>query len=122
MRFAFDMNGSYVANTGYIMPTESLWLLAVLNSELIEFLLCQITNVPRGGFLKLHTNSTIRLPIVTPETSLQRRLESIAKIGVNGEPVDDEEVNDIVYWQYGLSKEDVALIKSWFERRSLTSQ
>ena len=40
---------------------------------------------------------------------------------VNGEPVDDDELNDMVYWLYGLSEKDVALIKDWFERRSLTA-
>ena len=120
VRFAFDMNGSFLANTGYIMPTESLWMLAVLNSELIEFLLCQITNVPRGGFLKLHTNSTIRLPIIQPESALQSRLESVAQSGVSGDHVDNDELNDMVYWLYGLSQSDIALVKDWFERRSLT--
>ena len=118
VRFAYDMDESYLGNTGYIMPTDSLWMLAVLNSHLIEFLLCQITSSLRGGFVRLIHQYVSRLPVVSPDATLQLRLTAIAQLGVSGETVDDE-LNDIVYWLYGLSERDIGLVKSWFERRSL---
>ena len=119
VRFAYDMDEGYLGNTGYFMPTDSLWMLALMNSDLIEFLLCQITSSLRGGFVRLIFQYIIRLPIVVPESNLQLRLAAIAQSGVDGEPVDKDGLNDLVYWLYGLSENDVALVKGWFERRSL---
>lgn len=61
----------------------------------------------------------IRLPIVTPDTSLQRRLDSIASVGIAGEPVNTDDLNDTVHHLYDLSPADIALIEEWFQRRSL---
>ena len=121
VRFSYDISGSYINDRCHIMPSGMMWMLTVINSELFEFLLCQITNSLRGGFMQLFFHCTTRLPVVTPDATLQRRLESIAHAGVNGEPVDDDELNDMVYWLYGLSEKEVALVKGWFERRSLTT-
>ena len=104
------------------MPTDSLWMLALMNSEPIEFLLCQITSSLRGGFLQLNHQFTTRLPIVAPDITIQRRLEAVAQSGMNGDTVEDDELNEIVYWLYGLSDRDVALVKDWFDRRSLSAR
>lgn len=119
VRFALDMEESYLGNTGYMLPTDMLWLLGVLNSDLTEFLVCQITGSLRGGFVRLIHQYISRLPIEVPEATLQRRLTDIAQWGANGETVDDDELNDIVYGLYRLSQSDIALVKNWFERRSL---
>ncbi len=121
LRFAFDPNGSHLGNTTYVMPINSMWLMAFMNSDLAEFLLCQITNALRGGFLRLFTQCTTRLPIVTPNPGLLRQLECIARTGVAGESVDTETLNDMVYSLYGLSSSDTKLINDWFQRRSLRS-
>ena len=119
VRFSFDTDGSYVNNKCYNMPVDFMWMLSIMNSELIEFLLCQIGNALRGGFLQLYSHYTSRLPVITPDMALQRRLESIARQGVRGETVDYDELDDMVNWLYGLSDMDVALVKDWFDRRSL---
>ena len=121
VRFAYDTSGSYMNKTSYSMPSGSMWLLAILNSTLIEFILCQITSSLRGGFLLMAHDHTTRLPIVTPDSVLQHRLDSIASAGIAGEPVDTDELNDIVRHLYDLSPADIALINDWFQRRSLTS-
>ena len=119
VRFCFDANGRYVNNKCYVMPINSMWMLAVLNSDLVEFLLCQITSSLRGGFMQLYYHYTSRLPIVPPTSGLQCNLESIAHTGIAGEPVDTNELNEIVHHLYNLSPADVALINDWFKRRSL---
>ncbi len=121
MRFAYDIKGSYLDMTCFTMPTESRWLLATLNSELTEFLLCLLTSSLRGGFLRPKRQYMTRLPIVTPDGGLQRELEAMAEAGVAGEPVDTDALNALVYDLYGLSQSDRALIGDWFERRSLTT-
>ena len=117
-RFSFDENGQFVNNATFFSPTDLVWMLSLLNSRLIEFLLCQIANSLRGGYLQLFTQYTTRLPIVSPDASLQSRLKSIAHAGMNAEPVNYAELDDIVYWLYGLSDSDVVLLKDWFVRRN----
>jgi len=120
LRFAYDDEAIYPDMTCFMMPSESTWLLAVLNSELTEFLLCLLTSSLRGGFLRPKRQYITRLPIVTPDGGLQRELEAVAEAGIAGEPIDDDTLNDLVYDLYGLSRADRALIQEWFERRSLT--
>ena len=123
VRFAFDtsISRSYPDMTCFTIPTDSRWLLTLLNSELCEFLLCQLTSSLRGGFLRPKRQYMTRLPIVTPDPPLQHRLESIASAGIAGEPVDIDQLNDIVHHLYNLSPADIALIEDWFQRRSLAT-
>ncbi len=121
MRFAYDTAGSYLDMTTFTIPTEARWLVAPMNSEITEFLLCQLTSSLRGGFLRPKRQYMTRLPIVTPNGALQRRLEAIAEAGIAGAPVDSEELNDLVYDLYGLTRSDRTLIGEWFERRSLSA-
>ena len=121
LRFAFDGTGSYIGNTVYAMPMGEPWLLASLNAEMTEFLLCQITNSLRGGFLRAFYQHVTRLPIVIPDSGLKRRLGEIAQAGIAGSAVDTGELNDLVYDLYGLPSSDVTLVRDWFERRSSRS-
>ena len=121
VRFTFDSSGSYVNNKCYILPTNSTWLLSVLNSDLTEFLLCQIANSLRGGFLQLYHHYMTRMPVVTPEHSMQRQLAAIGRAGVAGKAVDEDKLNAMVCDLYGLSPSEVRLVKEWFEHRSLGS-
>ena len=120
IRFSFDKTGSYMNNKCYFTPTEVVWLLAILNSELIEFLLCQIGNTPRGAFGQLYQHYMRQLPVVTPQPEQQRLLTEISETGITGEPVDQNQLDQIVYDLYGLGNAQINLIRNWFERRSLT--
>ena len=87
---AYDASGSYLDMTCFTMPSNSFWLLATLNSDLVEFLMCQITNSLRGGFLRPKRNWMIQLPIVIPDTDLRELLESTAILGIEGQEVDTQ--------------------------------
>ena len=43
VRFAYDNTGSFLDMTCFMLSTKSQWLLPLLNSDLHEFLLCEIT-------------------------------------------------------------------------------
>ena len=119
LRFSYDTSGCFLGNTGYIMPTNSLWLLTVLNSDLLEFILCQVTNSLRGGFMRLFSQHMNRLPIVTPDRNTQRHLATLARAGIAGKTVEDDKLNQMVNDLYGLTKWDAGIIRDWFTRRSL---
>ena len=123
MRFSFDSTGSYVNNKCYILPTNDMWLLAVLNSSLTEFLLCQIANSLRGGFLQLYHHYTTRLPIMTPGALVQTELESLTNeiLGSgSSERIDviEREIDSLVFHVYGLSALERKLVLDWLDERS----
>lgn len=123
MRFSWDTQGSFLGNTAYfgVLPK---WSVGLLNSELVVFLLCQLTNSIRGGFIRLFTENVQHLPIRTPEKADQQRLEALVDALSGKEPEDrlalEAQLNDLVYEIYGLSATERDLIANWFERRSLT--
>lgn len=61
--FALERDGSLLANTCYFVPTEDQTLLGLLNSKLAWFFFTAITNIARGGYLRLRTEFVEQLPI-----------------------------------------------------------
>ncbi len=92
------------------------WLVAVLNSEVLEFVICQLTNSIRGGFVRLFTDSTELLPIMVPSGSLLAELEASV------DRQDDGRANRAVAGLYGLSENDQDELARWFAKRSLLAQ
>ena len=92
-----------------------------MNSSLFEFLLCQITNTPPGGFLKLHTEYTGRLPIMPPDEEPQADLESLAEETLALEDPQkadiQPEIDSIVFHVYGLSVDERRLVLDWLSER-----
>jgi hypothetical protein len=64
--FAYDDTGFFIANTCYFIDSGDFALLCFLNSRLSWFLLAGLTNIARGGFLRLRTEFVQQLPI--PDT------------------------------------------------------
>ena len=122
-RFAYDATGSYVDMTCFVIPTESAWMLAVMNSGLVEYLLCQITSTLRGGYLRPKRQYTTRLPIVTPDREAQAELEALTNeiLSLEDSPEQVEaiegEIDSIVFYTYGLSAPERNLVLDWLGER-----
>ena len=123
VRFAHDTSKSYLDMTCFSIPISSTWMLAVMNSALVEFLLCQITSSLRGGFLRPKRQYMTRLPIVTPDTAAQAELEAltneILRLEDSPEQVEDieQEIDAIVFHVYGLSAPERKLVLDWLGER-----
>ena len=123
VRFTFDPDGSYVNNKCYVIPVDNKWLLAVLNSNLSEFLLCQVTSSLLGKYMQLYYHYTIRLPIVTPEEDARAKLEAltneILSLGDSPQQVEaiEREINSIVFHVYGLTASERKLVLDWLGER-----
>ena len=61
--FSVDASGSFPANTAYLIPEGSSALCAYLNSKLAWFYFAGLTNIARGGYLRLRTEFVSQLPI-----------------------------------------------------------
>lgn len=59
--FMCDSSGSYLANTLYFIPTDEIWMAALLNTELIEYFYTLVSNKARGGYrCRRPSNQTCR--------------------------------------------------------------
>ena len=121
-RFAYDATGSYLDMTCFSMPTRSAWMLAIMNSGLVEFLLCQVTSALRGGYLRPKRQYTTRLPIVTPDAEAQAGLESLTNEILYVESPDlisgiEREIDTIVFDVYGLSAPERKFVLDWLVER-----
>ena len=121
-RFAYDTAGSYIDATCFFVPTDSRWMLTVMNSGLVEFFLCQATSTLRGGFLRPKRQYMVPLPIVTPDAEAQAGLESLANEILYVESPDlisgiEREIDAIVFDVYGLSAPERKLVLDWLGER-----
>ena len=119
IRFAFDQTGVYTNKTAYIMPIDAPWLLAVLNSSLMEFVLCQITNTLPGGFTQLGSQYVSRVPIIIPQGEVITDLnQAVAEILAG--PGDARRIEELgwgidaaVFAMYELSAGERRLVLDW---------
>ena len=67
-RFAYDSHGFFINNKGFFIPTNDLYLLALLNSNLIWFVLKKMCSAlgdqDAGGRLELRSTYLVNLPIM----------------------------------------------------------
>ena len=61
--FSVESAGIFPANTAYLVPDDSQALCAYLNSKLAWFYFVGLTNIARGGYLRLRTEFVGQLPI-----------------------------------------------------------
>ena len=69
--FALESAGYFVANTCYFLPSADIALLSFLNSKLAWFFLLSVTNIARGGYLRLRTEFVERTPL-PPTRKMER--------------------------------------------------
>ncbi len=62
-QFAYSADGEFSINTTYFMASNNMFLLAVLNSSLIEFFYRSKTAIYRGGYLRFFTQYVNETPI-----------------------------------------------------------
>jgi hypothetical protein len=78
--FALDKMGYFPANTCYVIPSDDIALVAYLNSKLAWFFLSSVTNIARGGYLRLRTEFVEQTPI--PPRKKGERSE-LARLGAH---------------------------------------
>lgn len=117
-RFAFDRDNFYIGNTGYIIPADEGWLLAVLNSTAIHFFYDKVSTQIRGGFYRFIYQYLAEIPIPNPPAPLRAQIAALAQqcldaAGSHPEklPALEAKLNALVYEAYGLDEEDVKVIE-----------
>jgi type I restriction-modification system DNA methylase subunit len=77
--FAMDRKGFFLANTCYFIPTADSLLLAYLNSKLAWFFFSSVTNIARGGYLRLRTEFVEQIPVPVASKSQTNQMVKISE-------------------------------------------
>ncbi|MFZ1082425.1 MAG: TaqI-like C-terminal specificity domain-containing protein [Candidatus Kryptoniota bacterium] len=137
-RASFDTKGIYLANTAYFIPSNDLYLLALLNSNLIfnyyKRNSAVLGDADKGGRLRWFTQDVLRLPIHvlgSPHDKeigdhivqlVERMLatkEELSKAKTEAETTRlqrecealDRQIDQAVYELYGLTEEEVRVVE-----------
>jgi hypothetical protein len=136
MQATYDINKFYCVNTAYIIPKDDKYLLAILNSNLIQFLYLNISSAIRGGYLRFIRQYLEVLPIkkidfanksekslhdeivllVDTMLQLQQQKQS-STLPSQLQQLEqriaytDDTINEKVYVLYGLSAEEIGVVE-----------
>ncbi|HPO14155.1 MAG TPA: TaqI-like C-terminal specificity domain-containing protein [Candidatus Hydrogenedentes bacterium] len=109
-RFAFDVNGTYVGNTAYIIPKVDLYLLGVLNSthvwDYAKTTFACLGDPTKGGRFRFIYQSLIQIPIPVVDINNRGKIENLVKSCLDTKGVGCEdwerEIDERVAPLYGL--------------------
>ena len=118
-RFAIDVSGSYLGNTGYIIPVVDLYLLGVLNSQTVwKYAQCKFSCLGdpiKGGRFRFIYQSVSKIPIPNVPKSERQVIASLVQkcLDAKGQDVAEweAEIDDRVARLYGLTQGDIKLIR-----------
>ncbi|WP_414529346.1 Eco57I restriction-modification methylase domain-containing protein [Nodularia chucula] len=113
--FAFDTNKLFPDCTLFFIPSQSKYLLGYLNSSIVQFFINQICPAVRGNFRRFKSIYVSQIPITTAGESYQRAIEQLVNkcLDAKGQNVQEweKEIDEIVARLYGLSDEEMEIIK-----------
>ncbi|WP_235283084.1 Eco57I restriction-modification methylase domain-containing protein [Methanosarcina mazei] len=135
-QFTLDNNGLYSDTTSYIMGSNSLYLLGILNSRLWTFMFSNVSSIIRGGFFRWKRQYMENLPVYPIDSSnpedtadhdrivslveqmleLNKKLGN-SKLGIEKEMLQrrieatDAEINRLVYHLYDLNEEEIKIVE-----------
>jgi len=122
IRFAWETEGAYPDMTAFFTTRLGPAHVALLNSEVGEFLICMLTNRARGGFAELKQDYLFPFPV--PEISPDQAavLEKLCQKGQGGASSPDFEshLTGVVASMYGISEAAVLSIRLWLSARSMS--
>ncbi len=123
MRACYDTTNAYCLQTTYILPTEDLSLLAILNSQLIDWYArhkFQSLNDPwAGGGLRFIAQYMRRVPIADRTAEQKIALSALVERILESPNSDqvreiEQEIDALVYELYGLTDDEIELIKQTY--------
>jgi hypothetical protein len=68
-RFAIDYTGAYSGDTTFLIPTDDLYMLGILNSSAVEDYFIQVGATVRGGYLRFKRQYVEQIPVPSPSAA-----------------------------------------------------
>jgi len=115
--YALDTDGFFSNDKTTIIPTDDLYLLGVLNSQVLDFVMHSISAERRGGYFEYKPMYLALLPIPEPTSTQRAAIEDLVRrlLEARGEGPEaaewEGELNRVVYGVYGLGEEEVAIVE-----------
>ncbi len=113
-----DKSGMYCVNTGYIIPKADKYLLAIVNSKLVQFFYSNLTSSIRGGYLRFIRQYLAQIPIAKVDKKAMDEIENLVDQIIDSKkqnPTSDtrileNQIDQLVYELYCLSEEEIKII------------
>ncbi|MFZ5917987.1 MAG: Eco57I restriction-modification methylase domain-containing protein [Chloroflexota bacterium] len=119
--FAYDTTRAYGGNTMYILPTDELYLLGILNSVVTGFFYTQISSSIQSDYLRFIATYMGQVPIPAATPAQRTAIESLVGklLAADGQGAEhrerveawERELNTLVYELYGLTEQEVRVIE-----------
>jgi len=119
--FAVDMDGFFLGNTSYFMPTgrQTLYISALLNSSLFYGYAKRVFVQKQGGWYEVQPEGLEQFPIppATPQqkSELEKIVEKILSTKKANPSADvsslESEIDRMVYRLYGLTGEEIRIVE-----------
>ncbi|MBC8552598.1 MAG: Eco57I restriction-modification methylase domain-containing protein [Candidatus Brocadiales bacterium] len=135
--YSFDTTGFYSNDKTSIIPTENLYLLGILNSRLLDFVMHSIASTKQGGYFEYKPMYLSQLPICSinfenlPDKAHHDKMVSLVnqmldfhkqlsqtklpqkKTVLNRQiEATDRQIDKLVYELYGLTEEEINIVES----------
>ena len=114
--FAWDNDNFYTNQKAFIIPTESKYLLGVLNSSIVTWLFDKLLAKLQNGFYEPSAIFMKNMPIPKASELEQKSIHKLVQKGLDakGQNVEEweSEINDRVAYLYGLTAQEIKLIES----------
>ncbi|NHB70296.1 class I SAM-dependent DNA methyltransferase [Perlabentimonas gracilis] len=112
--------GIYLNKTTFMMPINDLSLLGIMNSNTVKFYLNSIVSKVRGGYYSLSKAyvETTPIPYVNETTKIhiENKVKTILEMKKSDSKADtftiENEINQLVYELFNLTKEEIEIIES----------
>lgn len=114
--FTWDESKAFLGNTAYIMPTDNVWLVGLLNSKLTWWYYLNISSTIRGGFVRFIAQYMETIPIPSALDGQQapiikRVREILADPDAANVSKLEEEIDQMVYKLYDLKEKEINIIE-----------
>ncbi len=117
--FAFDNNNFLLDCTLFLIPSDSKYLLGVLNSSIARFFINQICPAIRGDFKRFKSIYVSQIPIADTSKPQRTTIEKLVQQCLDAKKGDrhadtselEKAIDDLVYQLYGLTEEEIKIVE-----------
>ena len=111
-RFALDYAGAYSGDTSFLIPTDDVYLLGLLNSSAVENLFIEVGATVRGGYLRFKRQYVEQIPIPNAPAADRDAIAGLVQRCLDARGVDCEE------WEAEIDGRVAALyeLQNWGSR------
>ncbi|MCC5929076.1 MAG: class I SAM-dependent DNA methyltransferase [Cyclobacteriaceae bacterium] len=117
--YAYDTWKYYSNDKTSIIPTEDLYLLGLLNSNVVDFYLKSIASTKQNGYFEYKPVYVSQLPIYVPDRVTQEKIHALVSeivvqdrsqntAGIKGL---ENQIDCLVYVLYGLTEEEIEMVE-----------